>query len=139
MKKLVAVAVLSATLVFGFAALAMAADTIGTISAQQILFQHPKFMQVQGQLRKISEQKEKEARDAIEKEKNDQKKQEIFNKKRGELAQQEQKLMEPLLKDIDNAIKKVAEAKKLTVVLEKDATFYGGVDITKDVLAQLKK
>lgn len=139
MRKLVAVVVLSATLVFGLAALAMADDTIGTISAQQILLQHPKFRQVQDQLRKISEQKEKEARSAIDKEKSDQKKQEIFNKKRGELAQQEQKLMEPLLKDIDNAIKKVAEAKKLTVVLEKDATFYGGVDITKDVLAQLKK
>ncbi|MDO4218775.1 MAG: OmpH family outer membrane protein [Synergistaceae bacterium] len=139
MRKLVAVVVLSATLVFGFAALAMADDTIGTISAQQILLQHPKFRQVQDQLKKISEQKEKEARSAIDKEKSDQKKQEIFNKKRGELAQQEQKLMEPLLKDIDNAIKKVAEAKKLTVVLEKDATFYGGVDITKDVLAQLKK
>ena len=139
MKKLLAVAVLSATLVFGFAAFAMAADTIGTISSQQLLLQHPKFKQVQDQLKKISDQKEKEARAAIEKEKNDQAKQQIFNKKRGELAQEEQKLIEPLLKEIDAAIKKVADAKKLTVVLEKEATFYGGTDITNDVIAQLKK
>ena len=139
MKKFLAVAVLSATLVFGFAAFAMAADTIGTISSQQLLLQHPKFKQVQAQLKKISDQKEKEARTAIEKEKNDQAKQQIFNKKRGELAQEEQKLIEPLLKEIDAAIKKVADAKKLTVVLEKEATFYGGTDITNDVIAQLKK
>lgn len=139
MKKLLAVAVLSATLVFGFAALAMAADTIGTISSQQLLLQHPKFKQVQDQLKKISDQKEKEARTAIDKEKTDQAKQQIFNKKRGELAQEEQKLIEPLLKEIDAAIKKVATAKNLTVVLEKEATFYGGTDITNDVIAQLKK
>ena len=47
--------------------------------------------------------------------------------------------MEPLFKDINLAIRTVANAKKITVVVDKDAVFYGGVDITQDVINSLKK
>ena len=41
------------------------------------------------------------------------------------------------LVDINAAIKEVAEAKNLTLVLSKVAVFYGGVDITQDVIQKL--
>ena len=47
--------------------------------------------------------------------------------------------MEPLFKDIDLAVRAVAAAKKITVVVDKSALFFGGVDITEDVILELKK
>jgi outer membrane protein len=47
--------------------------------------------------------------------------------------------MQSIFKDIDLAIRSVATAKKITVVVDKTALFYGGVDITDDVVQELKK
>ena len=47
--------------------------------------------------------------------------------------------MEPLFKEINLAIRTVANQKKLTVVVDKEAVFYGGIDITDAVVAELKK
>jgi outer membrane protein len=55
------------------------------------------------------------------------------------IADEEQKLILPLFKDIENAIRTVASAKKLTVVVDKTALFYGGVDITDDVVQELRR
>ena len=52
---------------------------------------------------------------------------------------EEQKLMDPIFKDINLAIRTVANQKKLTVIVDKEAVFFGGVDITDDVIAELKK
>jgi outer membrane protein len=47
--------------------------------------------------------------------------------------------MEPLFKDINLAIRTVANAKKITVVVDKGAVFFGGTDITAEVITELKK
>jgi outer membrane protein len=47
--------------------------------------------------------------------------------------------MEPITKSVEESVKKVAEQKGLSVVLEKGAVVYGGVDITQDVLKQVSK
>jgi len=47
--------------------------------------------------------------------------------------------MQPLFKDIDLAIRTVAKAKGLTIVLDKTQVFFGGMDITNDVIQELKK
>lgn len=129
------IAVMSAFLAAG----AASADVIGTISTQKIMFQHPKFEQVQKQLKDISAKMQKDAQSAIDQEKDDKKKAQIYQQKRQELAEQEQKLMQPLFQDINIAIRTVANQKKLTVVVDKEAVFYGGTDITDAVIAELKK
>ena len=47
--------------------------------------------------------------------------------------------MEPIRQNIEDTVKKVAEAKGLQVVLDKSAVVYGGQDITQDVVSKLGK
>ena len=138
-RKTITVSIIAVAAAIFMAGSALAADVIGTISTQKIMFQHPKFEQVQKQLKDISSTKQKEAQSAIDKETDDKKKAQIYQSKRQELAKEEQKLMEPLFKDINLAIRTVANQKKLTVVVDKEAVFFGGVDITDAVLTELKK
>lgn len=44
-----------------------------------------------------------------------------------------------IINAIKSACEKVAKSKKIDIVVEKTAVFYGGIDITKDVIAQLPK
>ncbi|MDL2297870.1 OmpH family outer membrane protein [Synergistaceae bacterium OttesenSCG-928-D05] len=118
---------------------AFAQDVIGCIDMDKIMFQHPKMEQTLQQVKAAVEAKENEMRAAVEKEPDDRKKQEIFNAKRMEAANEERRLMEPLLKDADLAIRTVANAKKITVVVDKGAVLFGGLDITEDVILELKK
>ena len=118
---------------------AYAQDVMGCVDPQRIMFQHPKFEQIQKQVRDVTNKKQEEAKVAIDKETDDKKKAQIFQNKRTEAANEERKLMEPLFKDINLAIRTVANAKKITVVVDKGAVFFGGTDITDDVIADLKK
>ena len=124
---------------FYIAGAAYAQDVMGCVDPQRIMFQHPKFEQIQKQVRDVTNKKQEEAKAAIEKETDDKKKGKIFQDKRTEAANEERKLMEPLFKDINLAIRTVANAKKITVVVDKGAVFFGGTDITDDVIADLKK
>ncbi len=47
--------------------------------------------------------------------------------------------MEPLFKDVDLAMRAVAKAKGITLVLDKGMVFFGGEDITNDIIQELKK
>lgn len=138
-KKLVIVMVLALAISALAAGAALAADVMGCVSPQKIMFQHPKFAQVQKQIKEMTEKKQKEAKAAIDKESDEKKKAQIYQTKRQEVAKEEAKLMEPLFKDINLAIRTVANAKKVTVVVDKDAVFFGGHDLTQDVITELKK
>lgn len=135
-----AIVLMTACLFAFFAAgSAFAQDVIGCVNPQKIMFQHPKFESVQKQIKSITDKKQNEAKAAIDKEKDDKKKAAIYQSKRQELAKEEAKLMEPLFQDINLAIRTVANAKKITVVVDKDAVFFGGTDITDAVVTELKK
>ena len=51
--------------------------------------------------------------------------------------QKNEELMEPIENSIQDAVKKVAEKKGLSVVIEKGAVVYGGQDVTQDVIKEL--
>jgi outer membrane protein len=59
--------------------------------------------------------------------------------KRMEAAREEQRLMEPILKDCQEAVRVVAKARNVTVVLEKASVYFGGLDITDYVVQQLNR
>jgi outer membrane protein len=116
-----------------------AEEKVGGIDPQKVLFQHPGYEKTLKQIRSVADKKQEEAKTAIDKETDNNKKAEIFQNMRREIAEEEQKLMSPLFKDIDNAVRTVALAKQVTVVVDKTALFYGGVDITDDVIQELKR
>lgn len=139
MKKAVLFPVLVGFILSMAAGIALAEEKIGVLEPQKVLSQHPKMAQVSKQVQAIVQKKQAEAKSAIEKEKDNKKKEEIYKTKRNEAATEEKKLMAPLFKDIDLAIRSVAKAKGLTVVISKTRVFVGGVDITEDVIRELKK
>jgi outer membrane protein len=114
-------------------------EKVGSIDPQRVLFQHPKYEQTQKQINSIKDKREAEVKAAIDKESDDRKKAELYRQAVREVAEEERKLMQPLFGDIDMAIRTVAGAKKITVVVDKTALFYGGMDITDDVVQELKK
>lgn len=116
-----------------------AEEKVGGIDPQKVLFQHPKYEQTLKQIQSIADKKQNDAKVAIDQESDNNKKAQIFQNMRREIAEEEQKLMQPLFRDIDLAVRTVANAKKVTVVVDKTALFYGGVDITDDVVQELKK
>ena len=70
---------------------------------------------------------------------NDQQKQEYYQQTMQRLQQQQNDMMEPVRQKIEAAVKEVAEAKGITVVLNKEAVVYGGTDLTQDVIKKLSK
>ena len=140
MRKIVGVLLLAVAAGILFTSAAMAAEErVGGIDPQRVLFQHPKYEQTLQQIKKIADTKQNEAKVAIDKETDNNKKAQIFQDMRRDIAEEEQKLMQPLFRDIDLAVRTVANAKKVTVVVDKTALFYGGIDITDDVVQELKK
>jgi len=137
-RKIVLLAVLSAFVLTMVAGVALAEEKIGVVEPP-VLAQHPKMPEVKKQVQAVLQKKQAEAKAAIDKEKDEKKKAEIYQAKRKEAAQEEQKLLSPILKEIDLAIRTVAKNKGLTVVLSKTQTLMGGLDITEDVIKQLKK
>lgn len=55
------------------------------------------------------------------------------------LEDKQKELIEPVKKEVDDAIVAVGKTKGLTVVVNQGAVVYGGLDVTADVTAQLKK
>ena len=64
----------------------------------------------------------------------DAEKQRYYAQLQERLAQKERELMAPVLDKINATIKKVADSKGLTIVVDKQAVLYGGSDITDEVV-----
>ena len=114
-------------------------DTVGVIDIDEVTMSHPKMKDARQQMSKLAQQKENEAKTAADREKDTAKKAQIMQTKRMELVQEQQKLMEPIFKDCQQAVREVAANKKLTLVLNKAFVLVGGIDITQDVIQQLAK
>jgi outer membrane protein len=130
---------LAILLICSSAVLASANEKIGVIDSQKIIFQHPRFEAVTKQLQQISQKKENEMKMAVDKESDQNKKAQIFNTKRNEFAQEEAKMMQPIFQEAQVAVRTVARLKGVTVVIEQSAVYFGGIDITDDVIQELKK
>jgi outer membrane protein len=119
------------------AAAAPAGDRIGVIDSQEIISKHPAFEEAARQLQQTGRQKESEAKAMADKETEPAKKAQAVQTKRMELAREEQRLMEPIFKDCQEAVRVVAKQKNITLVLEKASVYFGGTDITEDVVKQV--
>ena len=116
-----------------------AVDSVGVIDMYEVTNNHPKMNDAKAQMATISRQKETEAKAAADKESDPAKKAQIVQAKRMELAKEEQKIMDPIFRDCQQAVREVAVNKKLTLVLNKSVVLIGSSDITQDVIQQLAK
>ena len=113
--------------------------SVGIVDQEEVLNNHPGLSKARQQLADAARKKENEARAAADKESDNAKKAEAVRAKRLELAQEEQKIMAPIYRDCEQAVREVAARKKLTLVLSKFVVLIGGEDITQDVIQQLAK
>ena len=121
----------------GIASAASSAN-VGKVNYRQIGSQHPDIQKVNSQLeaayKEIAQDFEEKAAGMSDQEKND-----YFQQCQQRFAQKQVELMEPITKSIDDTIKKVADAKGLSVVIDDSVVIYGGTDITQDVISRLNK
>lgn len=119
---------------------AFAADVkVGCVDTGRVLSSYSAYSSAQRQLAQLAQRKETTAREAYEKEKDEKKKAQIIQKMQKEMAQEEEKLLKPVLKTVNNTVERVAKQKGVTVVVNKSIVYYGGTDITSDVIAALKR
>ena len=116
-----------------------AADFVGIVDRGEVFNNHPRLSEVRQQLANLLRQKENEARTAADKETDTAKKAQAVQAKRMEYAQEEQKLLAPLYRDCEQAVREIAVKKRLTLVFDKLVVLIGGIDITQDVIQQLTK
>jgi outer membrane protein len=114
--------------------LSAAQDKIGFIDTQRVLMAHPKYEASQKHLDEFVKQKIEEARAAAEKEQARDKRMEIINAARRESGDEEFKVMNPINEEINKVIESAAKAKGVTVVLNKVFIYFGGIDMTEDVI-----
>ena len=145
---LLSVCALLCVLAFGSASFAAAkpaapaaasAESVGVVDLDEVANNHPGMEKARQQMANLSRQKENEAKAAADKESDTAKKAQIVQTKRMELVQEQQKLMEPIFRECQQAVREVASNQKLTLVLNKSVVLIGGKDITQDVIQQLTK
>ena len=122
----------------GNIATAASSSSVGTIDYQQAMSSHPDIQNLQGQMETAINDVKKEF-DEKSAGMNDQEKADYYRQCQERLAQKQQELLDPIRTAVDAAIKKVADKKGLSVVIDKMAVIYGGQDITQDVVSEIKK
>ena len=113
--------------------------TVGYVDDMGVLQQFSKFQQAQKQLDELGKKKSNAAKAAFDKESDEKKKSEIVQNLQFEMREEEAKLMNPVLKEVNDTIAKVAKQKGVTIVVNKALVYYGGIDLTQDVVNALKK
>lgn len=111
---------------------------VGKVDVNQVMSQHPSIPDVEKQINAFSAEVQKEFKDKSAG-MNDQEKQDYFNQCNQRVQQKYQELMEPVIKSVEDAVKKTADAKGFSVVVDKSVVVYGGTDITNDVVSRLGK
>ncbi len=139
MKKFPFVFVLLAALTLVLAGVAAADEKIGVADMQKVLANHPRYEQVSKRIEAVYRAKEQELKTALEKVTDKQKGSDTIEAKRREAAEEAMKLQEPIYKEMRAAVRTVAKNKGLTVILDSAAVHFGGIDITQDIIAELKK
>lgn len=133
-------AILAALTVMMAASCAMAdSDKIGFIDTQAVLFAHPKYEQSQKHLDEFADKKYKEVMAAAEKETDQAKKREMIETARRESGEEEVRTMNPIQDQINAVIDKVAKSRGVTVVVSKTLIFFGGEDLTEEVVKQVRQ
>jgi len=111
-------------------------SNVGVVNHQMLVTQHPDMAKAQEAMQAEVEQAKKdfEAKSASM---NDKEKQDYYMQLQQRLSLKEKELIAPVFDKVDAAIKAVADAKGLAVVIDKGNVVYGGQDITDEVMKKI--
>lgn len=114
-----------------------ASSSVGVVDYRKVMMSHPDYASASSEMQKAMQEAQMRF-EADNANKSDEEKAKAMQQAQMELQQKEQNLIEGIQKKVDEAVKQVAEAKGLSVVLDKNAVIYGGQEITDDVIKKLK-
>ena len=115
---------------------AASSSNVGTIDYRQVMSQHPDLAAANDEMQKAYQEAQEDFKTKTA-DMNDQQKQDYYQQTQQRLMNKEKDLIEPIRGKVQDAVKSVAEAKGLSVVLDKNSVVYGGQDITADVLKKV--
>lgn len=115
---------------------APANDAIGFVDYDRLLNQHPDTQKAREQDSAEMIQAQKEFAEKSAK-LSDQEKQELSARLMQRVEKKRQELYTPILEKINTALKETAVAKGINIVLQKGVVYYGGLDITDDILKKI--
>ena len=107
-------------------------SNIGVVNQQLLVSQHPDMAKAQAAMEAEVESAKKDF-ETKSVSMNDKEKQDYYAQVQQRLSLKQQELITPVLDKVEAAIKAVADAKGLSVVMDKGNVVYGGVDITDEV------
>jgi len=148
-------------------AAAEAADIVGLVNSQRIMFSHPmydatvKFLLLMSRplegnsAQVLNREQDPERRQMIMKhstqvaefaeidrlisaEKDLGKKNMFWENRQKKLSELEDSLMGPIISECRRAVQAVMALKNMTVLIELDAVYYGGTEITEDIVQHLR-
>lgn len=114
------------------AAGANSSSNIGVVNQQMLVSQHPDMAKAQEAMQAEVESARKDF-ETKSVSMNDKEKQDYYAQVQQRLSVKQQELINPVLDKVEAAIKAVADAKGLTVVMDKSNVVFGGQDITDEV------
>jgi len=117
----------------GAAYAAANASTVGVVDYQLLVNQHPDMQKAIDAVHDADDQAKKDFADKSVG-MTDQQKQDLGAQLGKHMDQVRGDLLKAIADKVDAAVKQVAEAKGLTIVVPKSFVIYGGTDITADVL-----
>ena len=122
----------------GTASAAAKESAIGVVNYQMLVSQNPELVNVRTAMQNEIATAQQ---DFNEKSKtmSDAEKQRYYKQLQERLGNKEKELMDPVLKNIELQIQKIADKKGLSVVVHKDTVVFGGVDITDEVIRAMQK
>ncbi len=107
-------------------------SAIGVVNYQMLVSQAPDLATVRASMQSEIQNTRKEF-DEKSKNMNAEEKERYYKQLQERLSNKEKEMMDPIIKTIETAIKKVADKKGLSVVVDKNTVIYGGTDITDEV------
>ncbi len=122
----------------GTASAAAKESAIGVVNYQTLVSQSPELANVRTAMQNEIATAQKDF-DEKSKTMNDAEKQRYYKQLQERVGNKEKELMDPVLKNIELQIQKIADKKGLSVVVHKDTVVFGGVDITDDVVRAMQK
>ncbi len=134
---LIALLLLSLTMVTGAAGVEKKQQVIGYVNMEKLFINHPakasSEVELNQEAQRLQKKLETEAKNMTKEER-----QQLLQRYQEELNGLEKELVEKVMDDINKKIRKVAKEKEISVVVDKQAVFYGGYDLTEDVLEVIK-